>query len=58
MAYWGAQIAWRIRFQSIAGLEISMSWAYLAIPIGAAFAAIAVLAQFFDPQNHELENAT
>jgi TRAP-type C4-dicarboxylate transport system permease small subunit len=58
MAYWGAQIAWRIRFQSIAGLEVSMSWAYLAIPVGAAFAAIAVLAHFFDPQNHELETAT
>ncbi|QLA82529.1 TRAP transporter small permease [Acidovorax sp. JMULE5] len=57
MIYWGAFIAWRIRFQNVAGLEISIAWAYLAIPIGALFAVIAVLAHVFDPLRNELDTA-
>lgn len=57
MMYWGAVIAWRIRFQNVAGLDLSISWAYLAIPFGAAFAVIAVLAHLFDPLRNELETA-
>lgn len=57
MMYWGAFIAWRVRFQNVAGLEISMAWAYLAIPVGAVFAVVAVLAHFFDPLRKELDTA-
>ena len=57
MLVWGSSIAWRIRFQNVAGLDVSMGWAYLAIPVGAAFAVIAVLAHLADPKNQELENA-
>jgi TRAP-type C4-dicarboxylate transport system permease small subunit len=57
MIYWGAFIAWRIRFQNVAGLEISIAWAYLAIPVGALFAVIAVLAHLFDPLRNELDTA-
>jgi TRAP-type C4-dicarboxylate transport system permease small subunit len=57
MIYWGAFIAWRIRFQNVAGLEISIAWAYLAIPVGAVFAVIAVLAHLFDPLRNELDTA-
>ncbi|MES2888840.1 MAG: TRAP transporter small permease [Pseudomonadota bacterium] len=57
MIYWGAVIAWRIRFQNVAGLDISIAWAYLAIPVGSAFAVIAVLAHLFDPQRNELDTA-
>jgi TRAP-type C4-dicarboxylate transport system permease small subunit len=57
MLFWGASTAWRIRFQNVAGLDISMGWAYLAIPVGATFAAVAVIAHLFDPKNQELENA-
>ena len=35
MTWFGLSVAWKIRFQEIAGLEVSMSWAYLAIPVGA-----------------------
>lgn len=53
----GIQITWRVRFQVMAGLEIPISWAYAAIPVGAAFAILAVLAHHFDPRRLELDNA-
>jgi TRAP-type C4-dicarboxylate transport system permease small subunit len=57
MLWYGAQMAYRVRFQNLAGLEISIAWAYAAIPVGAAFAMLAVLAHHFDPQRRELETA-
>lgn len=57
MIYWGVAIAWRIRFQSVAGLDISIAWAYLAIPVGSLFAVIAVLAHLLDPMRNELDTA-
>lgn len=50
LAWIGAQMTYRVRFQSVAGLDISISWIYLAIPVGAALAAIAVLARWLSPQ--------
>lgn len=58
LAWFGFVVAWRVRFQNVAGLEVSMQWAYLAIPVGAIFSMIAVIAHFYDPQRRELENAT
>jgi C4-dicarboxylate transporter, DctQ subunit len=49
IAWIGTDMAWRVRFQSFASLDISMTWAYAAIPIGAAFAAIALVAQYIAP---------
>ncbi|RMX07788.1 TRAP transporter small permease [Corticibacter populi] len=49
LAWIGAQMTYRVRFQSIAGLEISISWVYLAIPVGAALAALAVLLRWLTP---------
>ena len=46
-----------MRFQTLAGLEVPVSWAYAAIPVGAAISILAVLAHFFDPKREELENA-
>jgi TRAP-type C4-dicarboxylate transport system permease small subunit len=57
LVWQGGQVAWRIRFQEVAGLSISMSWAYLAIPVGALFSTLAVLAHFFDPRRTELDTA-
>jgi TRAP-type C4-dicarboxylate transport system permease small subunit len=34
-----------------------MTWAYLAIPVGAAFSAIAVVACLIDPRRYELDTA-
>jgi len=42
----GFQLAWRIRHQVLAGLEVSFGWAYLAIPIGALICILALVARF------------
>ena len=54
---WGVVISWRVRFQLVAGLEVSMSWAYLALPVGACFSIVAVIAHHFDRRSEELETA-
>jgi TRAP-type C4-dicarboxylate transport system permease small subunit len=46
-----------VRVQTFASLELSMAWAYSALPVGAALAILAVLAHHVDPQNTELDNA-
>jgi TRAP-type C4-dicarboxylate transport system permease small subunit len=55
LAWVGYDLAWRIRFQTFASLPISISWAYLAFPVGATFSVLAVLANYFDPIHRELE---
>ncbi len=55
LAVVGFDLAWRIRFQTFASLPLSISWAYLAIPVGAAFSLLAVLAHHLDPLHRELE---
>lgn len=57
VAYWGFVIAYRVRFQEVAGLEVSMTWAYLALPIGCIFGIVAVVAHHFDRQSRELDTA-
>ena len=58
MLWFGSDYAWRGRFQTISGLEsLSMTWAYLAIPVGAVFCALAIVACLLDPRRHELETA-
>ena len=52
----GFDIAWRTRFQEIGGMEfLPMSVGYAALPVGAIFAVIAVVANFLDPRHSELE---
>ena len=53
----GVDLAVRVRFQTFASLDLSMAWAYAALPVGAALSVVAVLAQYVDPMNEELENA-
>ena len=56
--WWGWDYATRGRMQSVIGLEgVTMFWAYLALPVGGIFCIPAIVAQFFDPQNSELETA-
>lgn len=58
MLWFGSEYAWRGRFQTISGLEsYSMTWAYLAIPVGAVFSALAVVGCLLDPRRQELETA-
>jgi TRAP-type C4-dicarboxylate transport system permease small subunit len=51
----GYDLTWRIRFQTFASIPISISWAYLAFPVGATFSILAALANFLDPINRELD---
>jgi TRAP-type C4-dicarboxylate transport system permease small subunit len=54
----GWQYAQRGRVQSVIGLEdVSMFWAYLALPVGGVFSAIAIIGNWLDPQRLELETA-
>jgi TRAP-type C4-dicarboxylate transport system permease small subunit len=54
----GWQYAQRGRVQSVIGLEnVSMFWAYVALPVGGVFSAIAIVANWLDPTRLELENA-
>jgi TRAP-type C4-dicarboxylate transport system permease small subunit len=56
--WWGWDYALRGRVQSMAGLEsISMFWGYVAMPVGAAFSVLGIVANYLDPQRNELETA-
>ena len=58
MLWFGTDYAWRGRFQTISGLEsFSMMWAYLAVPVGALFCIVAIIAVLLDPRRQELETA-
>lgn len=57
MVWFGWIMAERVQFQEMAGLEVSMSWGYAAIPVGAAFAVLGALAHFLDRRSEELELA-
>jgi TRAP-type C4-dicarboxylate transport system permease small subunit len=57
LLWFGWIMAERVHFQEMAGLEVSMSWGYAALPIGALFALMGALAQFLDRRAEELENA-
>ena len=58
MIWYGWDYAQRGKVQTMAGLEsISMFWAYVAIPVGAAFAVLGVVGNFLEPRHEELETA-
>ncbi|ALK08327.1 TRAP transporter small permease [Blastochloris viridis] len=49
LVWFGWEMAERVRFQVLAGLDISIAWGYAAIPVGAGFAAVGAVARFLDP---------
>jgi TRAP-type C4-dicarboxylate transport system permease small subunit len=54
----GWDYAQRGKVQSVAGLEeISMFWAYLAMPVGSVFAILGALGNALDPKREDLELA-
>ncbi len=56
--YWGWDYAKRGKVQSVIGLEdVSMFWAYLAMPVGGLFCLPAILGHLLDPKRIELETA-
>lgn len=58
MIRFGFDYAWRARVQTISGLEsFSMTWAYVAIPVGAVFCGLGVIGCLIDPRRQELDTA-
>jgi len=57
LIWFGADLVWRVRFQTLASMDLSMSWAYAAVPVCALLGIVAALAQHLDPHNEEMENA-
>lgn len=54
----GWDYAQRGKVQTVIGLEnVSMFWAYLALPVGGMFSVIAIVGNWLDPQRLELETA-
>ena len=54
----GWNYANRGKVQSVIGLEdVSMFWAYLAMPVGGVFSAIGIIGNLLDPKRLELETA-
>lgn len=49
MGWYGWEMAERARFNVNPTLGVSMSWGFAAIPVGAAFAIIAIVAHALDP---------
>lgn len=58
IVWWGWDYANRGKVQTMIGLEdVSMFWAYLAMPVGGLFSVIGILGNLLDPQRLELETA-
>ncbi len=54
----GWDYAQRGKVQTVTGLEdVSMFWAYLALPVGGVFSALAIVGHWLDPRRMELETA-
>lgn len=57
LVWYGIDLSWRVRFQTFASMDISMGWAYAALPVGALLAMVAVAAHHIDPRHQELDTA-
>ena len=57
LLWFGADLVWRVRYQTFASMDLSMGWAYAAVPVSALLAILATLAHHLDPHNEELANA-
>jgi TRAP-type C4-dicarboxylate transport system permease small subunit len=56
--WWGWDYANRGKVQTVTGLEdVTMFWAYLALPVGGVFSIIGIVGNLLDPQRLELETA-
>ncbi|MCU0984803.1 MAG: TRAP transporter small permease [Acetobacteraceae bacterium] len=58
MGWYGWEMAERAQFNVNPTLGISMSWGFAAIPVGALFAVIAVVAHALDPPPRGIDGAS
>lgn len=56
LAWYGYQMGLRVRPQRLAGMDISIAWAYSALPVGAIFTSIALIGRLLDPAMREREH--
>ena len=57
LAWQGFVLVERTRFQTFASVELSMAWAYAALPVCAVLAMVSVVAHHLDPHDDELSTA-
>ena len=48
LGWHGWSMAERVKNQNLAGMEISIAWFYAALPVGATFAILALVARFLE----------
>jgi len=51
--WFGVSLSWRVRFQTFASVDLSMAWAYAAVPTGALLGILATIAFWIDEPRHE-----
>ncbi len=51
--WFGCILVWRVQYQTIAGLNISASWIYAALPVGAVISMLALVAYQIDPPDDD-----
>jgi TRAP-type C4-dicarboxylate transport system permease small subunit len=57
--WWGWDYANRGKVQTVIGLEnVTMFWAYLALPVGGLFCILGLIGNLIDPKRQELETTT
>ena len=58
IVWWGVDYANRGSVQTMIGLEnVSMFWAYIAMPVGGLFSAVGIIGNLLDPKRLELDTA-
>ncbi len=58
IVWWGWDYSNRGKVQTVIGLEdVSMFWAYLAMPVGGLFCVVGIIGNLIDPRRLELETA-
>ena len=55
LAWVGVDMTWRVRFQTMPSLAVSISWVYVSIPIGAVLSLWGALACWAGPRHRHVE---
>lgn len=53
LAYYSYQMGLRVQPQRMAGMDVSIAWAYSALPVGSVFTTIALVGRLLDPAMRE-----
>ncbi|HEX7386918.1 MAG TPA: TRAP transporter small permease [Castellaniella sp.] len=55
LAWVGIDMTWRVRFQTMPSLAVSISWVYVSIPIGAILSLLGAVACWAGPRTRHIE---